>query len=150
MSKLLAVRQAIRTVLVESGLWTEPEIIINRRTKIWNDVAMAVQASDHGHCLVIGTAKGDPDPQRKPYSRLTMMEVAVPVTLIELPQVDPVGTEEDLLWEQTIELLQGNDLGRDGKQDLRFDGFDDLEDDEGRYVMRQTLFRTRVIFNPGV
>ncbi|GAA5482056.1 hypothetical protein [Haloferula sargassicola] len=151
MSKLLDLRKAIRTVLTTGAnpLWEEAAVIIRRRTKIWNDVAIAVENSRHRSCLVVGVAKGDPDRSRKPKSRLTIMDVTVPVTLIELPQVDPEGEEEDELWEATVMALQGNDLGRVGtgcQHDFAFDGFDEVPDD--KYVIRQTLFRTRVILNP--
>ena len=52
---------------------------------------------------------------------------------------------EDLLWQQTVIRLQGNTLGRsaDGDNAMVFDGFDEI--DEGNYLVRQTLFRTRFL-----
>lgn len=151
-SNLLNLRNAAKAVLTtgDSPLWDADSVIVNRRLKIWNEVATSIQSSKHGAVLVIGIAKGDPDPKRPPKSANVQMDLTIPVTLIELPDVDPDGAEEDELWEQTVVLLNANPLGRIQKpksaHDLEFAGFDEVEHDQ--YVIRQTLFKTRLILNP--
>lgn len=143
MSRLHELRKAIRTALT-AELWAPEAVIIKRRTKIWNEVATVIGASKRGAVIVIGVAKGDPDASRPAMSKTIPMTLTIPVTLIELPRPDPTEADEDLLWERTVELLQANQLGRTERHtDFIFDGFDDIEDE--RYVIRQTLFKTRIV-----
>lgn len=148
MSRLYSLRRQIRDVLLADG-WEANEVIIRRRTDIWNDIAVATGASKHGQCLVIGVAKGTKLGPDRPGTRKIVMEITVPVTLIELPTVDPAQPEdgdadEDDRWEAMCLLLQGESLGRSALHyELDFDGFEDVEDDE--YVIRQTTFKTRLI-----
>ena len=149
MSAIYLLRRTIKEVLVSSGLWTADEILIKRRTDIWNDITVATQASKTGQCLVIGVAKGAPVGSQKPGSKLLRMEVTIPITLVELPTVDPAQpltgeTDEDYRWEATALLLQGESLGRSALHyELDFDGFEDVEDED--YVIRQTTFKTRLL-----
>lgn len=149
MSKLYDIRREIKSVLISSGLWTADEILIKRRTDIWNDVSVATQASKHGQCLVIGVAKGSSVGSQRPGSKMLRMEVTIPITLVELPTVDPAQPltgepDEDDRWEATALLLQGEPLGRSALHyELDFDGFEDVEDDD--YVIRQTTFKTRLL-----
>lgn len=148
MSGLADLRARVKAALVDSGLWTDAEIIVRRRGKIWNDIAIAIEASGNGRCLVIGTAKGDPDPKRQPHSKLILTTVTVPVTIIELPVTDPDQDDEteDELWEKTMLLLQGSTLGGSRAKDFIFDGFDEVE--HPQYLIRQTLFKTRLVLGP--
>lgn len=146
MSVLLNLRREIKAVLLAGGLWEADAVIVNRRLKIWNEVARAINSSKHGAVMVVGTAKADADRNRKPRSPVVMMDVTLPLTLIELPKLSPEAEEEDLLWERSVALLQGNPLGRPARSnDFVFSGFEEVPDDH--YVIRQTLFRTRVILN---
>jgi hypothetical protein len=150
-SRLYSLRREIRDVLLGGG-WATDEVLIKRRTNIWNDIAVATGASKHGQCLVIGVAKGTKFGPARPGTRQIVMEVTVPITLIELPTVDPEQPEtgdadEDDRWEAMCLLLQGESLGRSALHyELDFDGFEDVEDDE--YVIRQTTFKTRLILKP--
>lgn len=150
MSALYALRQSVRTLLLGGGLWTEDEILIKRRTDIWNDVAVACAASKAGQCLVVGVAKGTPSPAQKTGSKLVIMDVTIPITLVELPTVDPTlpasdaATDEDSRWEAMVLRLHGDSLGRSALHyELEFDGFEDVTDED--YVIRQTTFKTRLI-----
>lgn len=153
MSALYSIRRAVREALISGDLWTRDEVLIKRRTNIWNDVAVATSASANGQCLVIGVAKGKPAPTQKKGSKMLVMEVTIPITLMELPTTDPeepeddAETDEDSRWEQTVMLLQANPLGRSALHyELDFDSFEDVLDDE--YVIRQTVFTTRLILKP--
>ena len=148
MSGLADLRARVKTALVDSGLWTADEVVIRRRTKIWNDIAIAIEASKNGRCIVVGTAKGDPDTKRQPHSKIIATTITVPVSIIELPEADPdVDDEpEDELWEKTVLLLQGNTLGGPKFDDFAFDGFDEVE--APQYLIRQTLFKTRIVLRP--
>jgi hypothetical protein len=153
MSKLYSLRRQIREVLTGSGDWTEGEVLIKRRTDIWNDIAVATGASKHGQCLVIGVAKGRNTARDRGNSKRVHMEVTVPITLVELPTVSPDQPEsgeadEDDRWEAMCLLLQGEALGRSALHyELEFDGFEDVEDES--YVIRQTVFKTRLLLKPG-
>jgi hypothetical protein len=146
MTTLLDLRKEIKARLTAGGLWTADEVIVQRRTRIWNSVATAIAASKSGQCLVIGTAKGDPL-RNNDGSKVAMMDLTVVVTIIEKPRTDPdeEGEAEDVRWQQTVALLQGDTLGRSENHDnaLRFDGFDEVESES--YAIRQTLFKTRFI-----
>ena len=151
MSRLYSLRREIRDVLIGGG-WEADEVLIKRRTNIWNDIAVATGASKRGQCLVIGVAKGTKLGPSRPGTRQIVMEITVPITLMELPTVDPEQPEtgdadEDDRWEAMCQLLQGESLGRSALHyELDFDGFEDVEDDE--YVIRQTVFKTRLILKP--
>lgn len=155
MSGLYSLRRAVREVLRAEGLWTDDEVIIKRRTNIWNDVAVATAASDRGECVVIGVATGErTSPPRTGRKNLTMV-VTIPVTLIQLPEVDPaqnlhdnLAEDEDSRWERMVMALEGESLGRSALHyELDFDSFQDVEDEQ--YVIRQTVFKTRLILkNP--
>jgi hypothetical protein len=146
MTTLLDLRKAIKTLLTSGGLWTAEEVIITRRTKIWNTVATAISASKNGQCLVIGTAKGDPQ-RNNERSKIAIMDLTIVVTIIETARPDPEDEEdaEDERWQQTVALLQGDTLGRSEDHDntLRFDGFDEVPSET--YAIRQTLFKTRFL-----
>ena len=150
MSALYSLRRSVRTLLLEGALWTADEVIIKRRTDIWNDVAVATAASKAGQCLVIGVAKGNPSSAQKRGSKLVIMDVTIPITMIELPTVDPAlpadgaATDEDSRWEAMVLRLQGDSLDRSALHyELEFDGFEDVVDED--YVIRQTTFKTRLI-----
>lgn len=146
MSRIYQLRKAVKDILVAAQLWPADQIIIRRRGQIWNDVATAIAASKDGSCIVIGVAKGDGDKSRQPRSKQVIMDVTVPVTIVETPQTDPDAEEsaEDDRWEKTVTLLQGNDLGRPGKgHDFAFESFDEVESKE--YLIRQTVFKTRLV-----
>jgi len=142
MSGLFFLRDQIRTLLVGTGIWTADQIILKRRTDIWNAVACSMAANASGQCLVIGVPKGVPSKGQQDRSRMLLSTLSIAVTLIELPRVDEAeDTEEDSLWEQTVALLLGASLGRtDAIFQLVFESFDDVEDKD--YVIRQTVFKT--------
>lgn len=148
MSKLYSLRREIRDLLLADG-WSADEVIIKRRTNIWNDVAVATGASKHGQCLVIGVAKGTNTARNRGSSKRLHMDVTVPITMIELPTVDLAqpdegDEDEDDRWEAMCLLLQGEALGRSAiHYELEFDSFEDVEDDS--YVIRQTVFKTRLV-----
>jgi hypothetical protein len=152
MSKLYDLRRRIRTALVAGGDWTADEILIKRRTDIWNDIAVATEASKHGQCLVIGVAKGAKSGADRPGTKKVRMEVTIPITLVELPNTDPEQPDtgepdEDDRWEAMCLLLQGESLERSALHyELDFDSFEDVEDES--YVIRQTVFKTRLILQP--
>lgn len=153
MSGLYSLRRAIRSLLLEGGLWAEGEVLIKRRSAIWNDVSVATQASKTGQCLVIGVAKGTLVSTQKKGSQQVVMEVTLPITLIELPTTAPeepadgAETDEDSRWEAMVLRLQGESLGRSALHyELDFDSFEDVEDEE--YVIRQTVFKTRLLLKP--
>lgn len=150
MSGLYSLRRAIRTLLLADGLWAEGEVLIKRRTDIWNDVSIATEASKSGQCLVIGVAKGTPVSSQRKGSKQLVMEITIPITMIELPNIDPeepaddAETDEDSRWEAMVMRLQGESLGRSALHyELDFDGFEDVDDKE--YVIRQTVFKTRLM-----
>lgn len=144
---LYGLRKAIKDTLTAEGLWLPEQIIIRRRTKIWNAVATTIGKARNGQVLVIGTPKGDQGRNPGGRSKAIATVVTIPITLVETAKPDPAEDDEteDLLWQQTVIRLQGNTLGRsaDGDNALAFDGFD--ETDEGNYLIRQTLFRTRFL-----
>lgn len=147
MSKLYDIRKAVKSLLLQDGLWDEDEVLIKRRTQIWNDISVACQASKHGQCLVVGVAKGTPSNKQNARSKRLLMDIIIPVTLIELPTVsdeepsDYAATDEDTRWEETVMRLLGDPLGRSAEHyELTFDGFEDVDDDD--YVIRQTTFKT--------
>ena len=149
MSGLYSLRDEIRQLLLRDGLWAGGEVLIKRRTDIWNDVAVAAAASAAGQCVVVGTAKGTPQKSQSKESKRILMEVTIPVTLIELPRTGPEeDPTEDQRWEATVLRLQGSPLGRpDMIYNLLFDGFEEVEDKE--YVIRQTTFKTDLLLqNP--
>jgi hypothetical protein len=152
MSQLYSIRRNIRDLIVDSEQFELDEILIKRRTNIWNDVAVAAAASTHGQCLVIGVAEGKKDGNARPRKGMIKLEVSIPITLIELPTITPEQPEaededEDDRWEALCLLLQGDSLGR-GDQHfwLDMDSFTDVEDDE--YIIRQAVFKTRIIIAP--
>ena len=153
MSGLYQLRKEIRTLLLQDGLWSNDEVIIKRRTNLWNTVATAIGASEAGQCIVVGVAKGSPHSTQRKGSKNLIMEVTIPITLVELPGVDPEeyqapdGSDEDSRWEDTVMRLLGEPLGRSAETyELDFDGFEDLVDEE--YVIRQTTFKTKLMLKP--
>ncbi len=139
-------RKAVKALIVDSGLMSGGQVIIRRRTNIWNDIATAIESQRDGQCLVIGTAKGDPLRNPGDKSNVARMDLTIPVSLVETPRTDPEeDEEEDLLWQRILAVLQGETLGRSdtGNWALRFDGFDDAE--AKGYVIRQTIFKTEHI-----
>jgi hypothetical protein len=153
MSNLYTIRREIRDLLTAGALWAEGEVIIKRRTNIWNDVAVACAASEHGQCLVVGVAKGRRVGTSGTRGKKTIrLEVTIPLTLIELPDVSPEqaaegAADEDDRWEATVRLLDGDALGREPLHfQLDFDDFEDVEDDE--YVIRQSTFKTTLLIPP--
>ena len=147
MSRLFNLRKAVQTTLVDAGLWQADEIIIRRRGKIWNQVANAIAVARHRAILVVGVANGDADSSRTPLSKLIPMTVTVPITMIEAPEPDAAETEEDDLWENSVALLQGNSLGRTERlPDFIFERFDEVEHE--RYIIRQAVFKTRIVLGP--
>jgi hypothetical protein len=147
MSKLYDIRREIQKLLLQDGLWEEGEVLIKRRTAIWNDVAVAVGASKFGQCLVVGVAKGTPSSKQNARSKRLLMDITIPITLVELPTVSDEEpsvydtTDEDTRWEATVMRLLGDPLGRSADHyELVFDGFEDVDDED--YVIRQTLFKT--------
>ena len=150
MSVLYDLRKAVQTLLLQDGLWNAGEVIIKRRSNLWNRVATALATSESGQCLVVGVAKGSPSGVQRTRSQQLMMEVSIPVTLVELPNVDPDeilnpdGSDEDTRWEQTVMRLLGDPLGRSAEHyEMTFDGFEDIADEE--YVIRQTTFKTKLL-----
>jgi hypothetical protein len=150
MSNLYKLRRDIRDLLVEDCLWDREEILIKRRTDIWNDVAVACAASARGQCLVVGVAKG----RRVGTSgrrgvKTIRLEVTIPLTLMELPNTAPEQAEEgepdeDDRWEATMTRLDGDPLGRSPLHfQLDLEDFEDVEDEE--YVIRQTIFKTTLL-----
>jgi hypothetical protein len=134
-------------------------VLIKRRTDLWNAVSVAVAASQSGQCIVVGVAKGSPDKSQRKGSKQLMMEVTIPLTLIELPSVHHeeewrtvmdfgIPTpDEDSRWEATLMRLLDSPLGRSAEHyGLEFDGFEEINDEE--YVIRQTTFKTRLIIKP--
>ena len=145
MSGLYSLRDQIRQLLLQDGLWQDDEVLIKRRTDIWNAISVAAEASAAGQCVVVGVAKGVPQKSQTKQSKRILMEVTIPITLIELPRVDPeVDPEEDVRWEATLLRLQGQSLGRaDTIYYLTFDGFEEVSDNA--YVIRQTTFKTDLL-----
>ena len=153
MSKLYDIRQAVKSLLLQGGLWEDGEVLIKRRTQIWNDVAVATGASNHGQCLVVGVAKGNSSNKQNARSKRLLMDITIPVTLIELPTVsdeepsDYATTDEDTRWEETVMRLLGDPLGRSAEHyELTFDGFEEVDDED--YVIRQTTFKTTLLLTP--
>lgn len=153
MSKLYDIRKAVKSLLLQGDLWTDGEVIIKRRSAVWNDVSVATQASKCGQCLVVGVAKGNPSGKQNARSKRLLMDIIIPITLIELPTVnddepsDYDTTDEDTRWEATVMRLLGDPLGRsEDHYELTFDGFEDLDDKE--YVIRQTTFKTTLLLTP--
>lgn len=150
-SGLYSLRRAIRDLLLEDDLWTSNEVIIKRRTDIWNAIAIATETSRNGQCLVVGTAKGRVSGSADKSDQVRM-EVTIPVTLIELPNVSDAEPEvgeddEDSRWEATLLRLNGSPLGRSALHyDLKFVDFEDIEDEQ--YVIRQTVFQTALLIKP--
>lgn len=146
MSGLYSLRNQIRNLLLEGGLWKKDEVIIKRRTKIWNDVATAIAAEGSSEqCLVIGTAKGVASAGQRDRGMILKTTVSIAVTMIELPRVDDSeDPDEDTRWELTVARLLGSPLGRsEANFQLIFDSFEDIEDNE--YIIRQTVFKTDLI-----
>jgi hypothetical protein len=149
MSKIYQVRKVIREILTVDGLWHADEVLIKRRTDIWNDVAVACAASARGQCLVIGVAKGRSLTKTQGGKRLRI-ELTIPVTLLETPNVDPEVDEsdpevdEDTRWEAMVMRLQESPLGRSALHySLQLEDFEDVEDDD--YVIRQAVFKTTIL-----
>lgn len=142
---LYQLRKEIETLLLQDGLWSADEVIIKRRTDIWNDIAVAAAASDAGQCIVVGVAKGVPSKGQIAGSLQLKMEVTIPITLIELPDTDPEeNPAEDERWEATVMRLLGSPLGRsETHYHLDFESFDDVDDQD--YVIRQTVFKTDLL-----
>ncbi|MDP3851964.1 MAG: hypothetical protein Q8Q59_15790 [Luteolibacter sp.] len=137
MSALYQLRKEVKALLLQGGLWNDEEVIIKRRGDLWNNVAVATAASAAGQCLVVGIAKGSPSGKQNPQSKQLLMEVTIPVTLMELPTVDPdepaddAATDEDSRWEETVMRLLGDPLGRsEVHYELLFDGFEEVQDDQ--------------------
>lgn len=150
MSTLLDLRQSYKDALVASGLWNEEAIIIKRQTDIWNDIAVAMEATKNGCVLVIGVAAG-----RKNNSpgkidlRLTM-----PFTIFCAPVLKPDETPEEDIWESTVGFLDGyagiDPSGRrkHSMYELNFEDFsDDVEiaDGQPHYLARQSVFSVKHI-----
>jgi hypothetical protein len=153
MSNLYKIRRDIRDLLVEESLWESDEILIKRRSNIWNDVAVACGASARGQCLVVGVAKGRRiGTSGRRGAKTIRLEVTIPITLLELPDVESTQPEEgepdeDDRWEETVMRLDGDALGRSPLHfQLDLEDFEDVEDDE--YVIRQTIFKTTLLLSP--
>ena len=146
-ARMWNLRKAIQAVLVDSGLWTEEEILIRRRGNIWNDVATAIGASKHGSVVVIGVAEGKREGARPPQSTALPMGLTVPISLIEEPQPDPTEIPEDALFEEMLLVLEGSTLGRtERKADFAFEDFGEI--DHPHYLIRQATFKTRLVLGP--
>ena len=145
MSTLYQLRSAIRDLLLEGGLWQADEVLIKRRSDLWNNVAVATGNSEFGQCIVVGVAKGTPARNQSARSQQLLMEITIPITLIELPNVDPdENSAEDDRWEATVMRLMGSPLGRsETHYELAFDGFEEVSDEQ--YVIRQTTFKTNAL-----
>lgn len=145
MSALYQIRKEIKALLLQGGLWSDGEVLIKRRSDVWNDIAIAAAASDAGQCVVVGVAKGVPDKGQVTGSQQLKINVTIPVTLIELPdRNDEAGEEEDVRWEATVMRLLGSPLGRsEVHYSLEFESFDDVDDSD--YVIRQTVFKTNLL-----
>ena len=147
-SKLYDLRNAARTLLLQDGLWEEGEVLIKRRSKIWNDIAVATETSKTGQCVVIGVASGKPAKGTKDGSSQLYLELTIPFTLFETPNMDDGDSpDEDLQWEETVLRLQGSALGRSALHySLDFESFEEVEDEQ--YVVRQTIFKTNFTLKP--
>lgn len=146
LSSLYQLRKEVKNLLLLEGLWNDGEVIIKRRSDLWNTVATAIATSEAGQCLVIGVAKGSPSGQQKSGSKQLLLEVTIPVTLIERPTLAPEEeeNEEDGRWEATTMRLLGDPLERSPEHyEMIFDGFEEISDEE--YIIRQTTFKTKLL-----
>jgi hypothetical protein len=140
MSKLYDIRQALADSIAEAGIVPADAIVIKRQTDLWNDVALAVNASQDSICLHIGIAAGDatePDELE--------MEVTVPLTLIVPPSIVDGATPEEDVWEALVKHVHDLRLNESDHYAyrFRFKSFADqtIEADDGTaYLGRQTVF----------
>lgn len=153
MSAIFDLRNAAKTLLLVDDLWTADEIIIKRRTDIWNDVATSIECSKSGQCLVIGLFAGSASNKQRKGSSMLMMDVTLAFSLVERHQLaDPNeltdGSDEDSRFEETLLRLQGSALGRNATlaYSLEFDGFAEQEDEQ--YLIRQATYKTELILKP--
>jgi len=146
MSALKSLRDAIAAEIVAAGILPSEQVLTKRRTNIWNDIAVAIGASDSGSVIVVGTAKGKRDtaPNSRPRKGFISMRVTVPITFFETPVTDPTGTEEDETFERMLTTLEGSKLGAEIREtrDMQFEEFTEEEDEE--YLIRQAIFTCRL------
>jgi hypothetical protein len=147
--QLYELRQEIAAQLIASSEWTAAEILIKRRSDIWNAVATAITVSEARRCVVVGIARGTVATDQNKRARKLRQELTITMTLIELPQLDDSDSsaeQEDQIWESMVRVLTGASLGRsEAHYWLEYQGFEEIPDPDRQYVMRQTTFKTEML-----
>jgi hypothetical protein len=114
--------------------------VIKRQTDLWNDVALAVNASQDGICLVIGIAEGEATEDAG-----LEQDVTLPLTLVVPPSLTEGATPEEDVWEALVKHVHGLRLNEHDHYDyrFRFKAWSDVPveaDDGTAYLGRQTVF----------
>lgn len=146
MSKLYDLRTALKTHLVDEGLFDEPAIIIKRQTDIWNDIAVAIASTEHSVAVVIGVAEGSSADDDE-----LVMDLTVPVTILCAPSLEEGAVPEEDLWEDMVKAVHGFVVHPSGhcQYEFKFRGFSDdveLGDNAAQWLARQTVFRVKQNF----
>ena len=142
MSKIGDLRTALKAYLVEEELFVEEAIIIKRSLDFWNNIAIAVSASENSVVATIGIPAGDsPDPEGPLCANLV-----IPITILcpASMSIDDEPVED--LWEAMVNAVQGWVHHPSGHcmYEFKFQGFSDdvdLGDQAEAYNARQTVFK---------
>lgn len=152
MSAVFDLRDAVKNLLLGENLWSADEVIIKRRTDIWNDVATSIAASKSGQCIVVGLLSGGKSDKQRQGSRNLIMNVTMAISIVEVhnladPQTLLDASDEDTRFEATLMRLHGSSLGRSAiTYTLDFDTFAEQEDEQ--YLIRQATFKTELTLKP--
>lgn len=152
-AKISRLKAAIKAHLVDSGVWEEAAVIIDRQGDITRSAAVAMGAASHGSIVILGVAEGDATEAEG-----LETELLIPVTILAKAIIQEGQTPEEELWEATVEELHNfkpvyeGDTGHWTRR-LRYGGFSDAPElarpfQEFAQLARQTIFKVRFSLNP--
>lgn len=142
MSRLGDLRSALRDHLVAQEIFPEGAVIIRRSLDFWNDVSVAISATENSVVAAIDIPEGtNPDPDGPLAANLT-----IPITILCPASMSLDDEPLEDLWENMVRAVHGwnNDPTMHCHYDFRFQGFSDdveLGDQVEFYNARQTVFR---------
>lgn len=138
-------RELARSIAEALPQWfCADNIILDRQTDVWNDLAAAIAASSHGIALHVGVAEGTATEEDG-----LEMEITVPLTLVATHQTPPGAAPEEEIWEALTAHVHDLRLcpAETYAQRFRFRSFSDVEmaADRGTpWLGRQTVFLKRL------
>lgn len=142
MSKLGDLRAVLKARLVSEGIFVENAVIIKRSLDFWNDISVAVSATENSVVASIDIPEGtNPDLDGPVAANLT-----IPITILCPASMALDDEPVEDLWEAMITAIAGWTNHPSGHCDyeFKFQGFSDdveLGDKVEFYNARQTVFK---------